>query len=407
MSGNRLDAIPEVSPGSERAGILARAAVTREWLTPQVLDKLNLYIESVGLDPERRFPPRGAQDSGHWMSGLTQQQWLGKQEAWNALEEAPGSESFFDEIRKLSEHLDDRSDAYKIDLTAKVWRMLEAMAGDTPLRERLFQMALAPTTCVDAGAQLFNAMGVEVLLAEALSLPNPELMKLELLDLAKGKARLDELGRIAHARVSELVAQGRKFPVYDVEGGLIAQYDTDGNPVPSIDEVEIHLAYVTRLANRLDLPWQTGMFFDEPDVTKAMLEAAYKRVIALEDGDLLRDSIVDQPFWTEYIQTSFANEFDAVSAKNEALINLYSAQEELAANGKLSVEQKAELQRTIDASAQVLGKSPSQASSGQVMSDDEYFSEMESLGEERKNILRTVTDRVMGRDSSAHRERNP
>ncbi|KAF1029513.1 MAG: hypothetical protein GAK37_01732 [Pseudomonas sp.] len=400
LTGNRLTAIPDVAPGSDRARILARTAVTRDWLTPEVDERLRLYIESVGLDPERRFPPRGAQDSANWMSGLTQQQWLDRQEMWNTLEDAPGSEPFFDEIRKLSEHLDERTEGYKKDLTAKVWRMLEAMANDSNLRERLFQMAVAPTTCVDAGAQLFNAMGVEVLLSEALSLPNTELMNLELLALAKGKARLDELGRIAHARVSELVAQGRRFPEYDADGNVMTHYGADGRPVPSIDEVEIHLAYVTRLANRLDLPWQTAMFFEEPDVTPAMLEAAYKRVIALEAGDLLRNNIVEQPFWADYVQTSYAHEFDAVSAKNEALINLYAAQEELAANGTLSDDQKAQLQRTIDASAQVLGKSPRQVSAGPVMSDEEYFSEMETLGEERRNVLRTVTDRVMGRGSA-------
>ena len=397
LTGNRLNGIPEVAPGSDRARLLARTAVTRDWLAPQVRDRLNLYIESVGLDPDRRFPPRGAQDSAHWMSGLPHSQWLAKQEVWNDLEEALGSERFFDELRKLSQNLEHRTDEYKLDLTAKVWRMLEAMAGDTALRERLFEMAVAPTTCVDAGAQLFNAMGVEVLLHEALSLPNADLMRLELLALAKGKARLDELGRIAHARVSELHDQGRRFPEYDAQGDLVQQVDADGNPVSSIDEVEIHMAYVTRLADRLDLPWQTGMLYNEPDVTPAMLEAAYNRVIALERGDLLRDGIIEQPFWTDYVQVTYANEFDAVSAKNEALINLYSAQQELADDGNLPAEKKAGLHLTIDTSAQVLGKSPGQANPERLMSDEEYFAEVASLGDERKNVLRSVTDRVMGR----------
>ena len=397
LSGNRLTSIPDVAPGSDRARILARTVVTRDWLAPDVRDRLNLYIESVGLDPARRFPPRGTQDSAHWMSGMTQQQWLAKQEVWNDLEEALGSEHFFDELRKLSENLDRRTLPYTSDLTAKVWRMLEAMAGDTVLRERLFDMALAPTTCVDAGAQLFNAMGVEVLLHEALALPRADLMQLELLELAKGKARLDELGRIAHARVSELHAQGRRFPEYDADGDLIQRVDAQGNAVNSIDEVEIHMAYVTQLADRLDLPWQTSMFYNEPDVTSAMLEAAYDRVVALERGDLLRDGIIEQPFWIDYVQVTYANEFDVVSAKNDALINLYSAQQELVDDGGLSDEKKADLRLTINTSAQVLGKSPGQTSPDRLMSDAEYFAEVASLGDERKNVLRTVTDRVMGR----------
>ena len=44
-------------------------------------------------------------------------------------------------------------------MTAKVWRMLEAMSKNTELRQKLFTLATVPTACVDAGAQLFNAMG--------------------------------------------------------------------------------------------------------------------------------------------------------------------------------------------------------------------------------------------------------
>ena len=400
LSGNHLSSIPDVAPGSDRARILARTVVTRDWLTPQVRSTLSLYVESVGLDPARRFPPRGVQDSAHWMSGMTQQQWLSKQPIWNDLEEAIGSEAFFDEIRKLSVSSDMFHPDYKIDLTAKVWRMLEAMASDTALRERLFEMATAPTTCVDAGAQLFNAMGIEVMLREAQDLPDAGLIALEMLELAKGKARLDELGRIAHARVGELLAQGRRFPQYDAMGDLVQQYDDQGNAVRSIDEVEVHLAYATGLADRLDLPWQSkSMRFEEPDVTSKMLDAAYTRVIALERGNLLREGIIEQPFWADYVQVNFPREFDAVSAKNEALINLYSAQQELAGDGGLTALEKADLRATIDTSAQILGKSSSQATPEQVMSDDEYFADMASLGEEHKNVLRSVTDRVMGRSS--------
>ena len=397
MVNNPLGAIPAVAPGSDRAAILARTVVSHELLTPQVRDTLSLYIESVGLDPSRRFPQRGTQDSAHWMSGLTRRQWQDNQGVWNSVEEAIGSEPFFNEIRKLTEELDKRPEDYRTDLTAKVWRMLDAMAKDAVLRDQLFEMAVAPTTCVDAGAQLFNAMGVEVLRYEAMMLHNDALVSQELLELAKGKARLDELGRIAHRRVGELLAEGRRFPEYNERGELIRHNDAEGNPLPSIDEVEIHLAYTTRLADDLELPWQTAMYFSESDVTDDMLTAARLRVQALEEGDLLREGIVEQPFWADYVQSAYAEEFDVVSAKNQALIDLYAAQQELGDNGKLSAQVKAELRQTIETSARVLGKPLAEASSDQVMSDEAYFSDVASLGEERTNVLRSITDRLLGR----------
>ena len=398
LTGNRLSSIPDVAPGSDRARVLARTAVTRDWLAPDVLAKLRLYLESVGLDPNRRFPPRGAQDSAHWMTGLSQQQWLDKQPVWNDLEEAPGSEAFFDELRRLSESADATNPDYQEGLTAKVWRMLEAMAEDAALRERLFRMAIAPSTCVDAVAELFNAMGLEVLLYEAQALPDANVMRLELLELAKGRARLDEVGRIVNRRVKELFDEGRRFPEYDEEGDLVTQYDADDNPLRSIDEVEIHLAFTTALADRLDLPWQSkSMKFEEPDVTPAMIDQAYQSIKSLDDGDGMRDAIADLGFWADYLQASFSDDFMRYSARSDALIDLQSAQRTLAADGKLSTEQRADLRTTIITSAQVLGKTQEQVPPGQVMSDAEYDVEIAGLGEERKGLLRRLTDQVMGR----------
>ncbi|SUD28021.1 leucine-rich repeat-containing protein [Pseudomonas fluorescens] len=398
LSGNSLTRIADVAPGSDRAQILARTVVTRGLLTPSVLERLKLYIESIGLDAERTFPPRGTLESAHWMAGLTQQQWLEKSKLWDALEEVEGSEPFFNELRKLSESSDAGTTAYKADLTAKVWRMIEAMHDDSVLRETLFQMALAPTTCVDAGAQLFNAMGAEVLVHQANAIPSAALKKIELLDLAKGRSRLEELGRIAHARVAELLKQGRNFPQSDAEGDPIQQVDAQGNRVRSIDEVEIYLAYATRLAERLDLPWQSrSMMFREPDVTDRMLEQAYLRVRALEEGDQLRNLIVEQPFWAEYVQTLNSNDFKVLENKGDALTSLLAAQQEWAADGNLSAQQKQVLRETIDACARTLGKSAQNVTPGTVMSDEEYFSEMESLGDQRKNLLCSLTDQIMGR----------
>lgn len=398
LDANTLSRIPDVAPGSDRAAIVARTVVDRGLMTPEVLSTFDVYVESAGIDPARRFPPKGAGDSAVWNAGMTREQWQAKQPVWEALEDAHDSEPFFNEIRKLSASSDAGNAQYKAELTARVWRMLEAADADPSLRDRLFLMARAPTTCVDAGAQLFNAMGVEVMEWEAYASGRPEVVKLELLDLAKGKSRLDELGTIARARVAELKAQGRPFPAYDGEGHLVEQYDDAGNLLHPLDEVEIHLAYVTGLARRLDLPWQSrSMMFYEPDVTPQMLEAAFERVIELERGDLLRESLLKQQFWTRYLEATNAGAFEVVLNKGNALEQLREAQEAWVANGRLSAAEKAALRKTIDAAGLTLGKPSEELYAGQAMTDAQYTADYVTLAEETQNILRRLCDEAMGR----------
>lgn len=302
---NVIDELPTVAPGSVSAELIARTLVSREpqWLSAQNLERLKLYIESVGLEPERPYPPRGTVDSSFWDEGLTDVEWTANSLIWDAVEDEFGSEPFFKELRKLTESADFKlaQGRYKADLTAKVWRMLRAMEENTALREKIFDEALVPTTCVDAGAQFFNAMGVEVLVHEAYALLSTDLVEAELLTLARGKSRLDELGAIARRRVADRLEAGETFLRFE-----------NGEWVGDVDEVEVHMAYMTDLAERLDLPWQSrGMQFRRiAGVTEAMIEDAYRRVIALEEGELLAPRLLEQPFWESYLKETYRKEFD-------------------------------------------------------------------------------------------------
>ena len=236
--------------GSADAELLARTVLSRNprWLPEANLQTLREYIQSVGMDPDRPYPPRGVRDSLDWEQGLTRPEWVARQEVWNEVEDEFGSVPFFNEIRKLTESYHFKHDiAFRVDMTAKVWRMLDAMAKDTALREKLFTMATAPTQCVDGGAQLFNAMGMEVLIHEAYELASRNLVEAELVQLAQGKSRLDELSKIAHKVIGERVNQGEQF----------RRVNAAGEVTGTIDEVEVHLAYMTDLADRLELPWQS------------------------------------------------------------------------------------------------------------------------------------------------------
>ncbi|WP_438868183.1 NEL-type E3 ubiquitin ligase domain-containing protein [Pseudomonas sp. L1(2025)] len=329
LSHNPLQQVPAVAPGSAQAHTVARTQIsqTPEFISEQNLQLYRAHRASVGMDLDRVAPPRGIQDNIHWRAGLSDDEWLAKQGVWNSLEYEPGAEPFFNELLKLADSADALApdEAVRAQLTGKVWQMVEAAASDSALRKRLFEMAAAPTSCVDAGAQLFNAMGLEVLVWQAHGLGTPAAIERQLLTLARGKSRLDALGKIAKDRISALYAQGRRFPRYDAQGALVPQRDAQGNPIRTIDEVEIHFIYPTRLAERLELPWQSrNMRFIEPDVTPQMIEAAYTQVLAQEAGALITSRLLDQPFWKDFLRQSDPQAFSTLRARDEALTDAAS-----------------------------------------------------------------------------------
>lgn len=391
MTHNPIRRLPDVAPGSFRAELIARTHVSRgpRWMSAQILERLRLYIESVGMDPERPYPPRGTLDSTQWAEGMSDAQWKRRLDIWETLEDEWGSEPFFNRIRGLTETADFRaSGRYRIDLTSKVWRMLEAMGENAELREKLFAEALLPTECVDGLTQVFNAMGIEVLIHEAYRLANPDLIEAELVALARGRSRLRQLDAIARRRVSERLAAKETF----------RRLDANGEVVGTIDVVEVHLAYMTDLAKRLDLPWQArGMQFRAiAGVSEAMIEAAYERVLALEEGDLLRDAIAEQPFWKTWVETTYAEDFDVLKRRVDWITAYKVAMDERAVEG-LAPAAIARLDQQLTELAQALGKPLGEVAPGQIMTDAAYDAELNSAIEEMETLLKTLTQQAMDR----------
>jgi len=393
LQRNELTVIPRATPGSVGAEMLARTVVSRErqWMSADTLNTLRNYIRSVGLDPDRPYPPRGVRDSLDWEEGLTRSDWVAKQAIWNSVEDEFGSVSFFNKIRKLTESSHFQNDnAFRVDMTSKVWRMLEAMSKDSELRRNLFVMGRdEATNCVDAGAQLFNSMGVEVLIHEAYALGSPGLVEAELVQLARGKSRLDELSRIAHQVIAGRLANGEDYMVVDANGHVTG----------TIDEVQVHLGYMTDLAERLDLPWQSRdlQFRTYTGVTSEMIEDAYRRVLDLEAGDLLRDSIVEQPFWESYVQGSNRRAFKVFRRRIDATTEFFMALDKRATEQDLSLEAKAGLKEELRVLAAELGKPESEIAPGQIMTHEAYSAEMDLIYNEMKTLLKTLTQQAMDR----------
>jgi hypothetical protein len=390
MNRNPISRIPEVAPGSFRAELLARTVISREphWISPDNLDTLKFYIESVGMDPERPYPPRGLLDSSDWWMGMTERQWQEKQELWNTVEDEFGSVPFFNELRKLTQSADfNAGGTYQTELTAKVWRMLEAMSRDSELRIKLFNEAATPTECVDGGTQLFNAMGVQVMVHEAYALARVDLIEAQLLELALGKSRLDELGAIARQRVSSRLAKGERF----------RRNDADGEVTGTIDEVEVHLAYMTDLAERLDLPWQArGMQFRSiAEVSKEMIEAAFQRIKALEEGDLLIDRIYEQPLWKNWLESTYREELNGLKRQIDTTIDLQDALQRRAEGTRLTTEEKAAVEAEIKGLCSELGKSETDFADGRLMTDEEYVQALDDIDLQITQLLKKLTQEAM------------
>jgi hypothetical protein len=399
LMDNPINRVPVFAPGSDNALIVARTLLSREKLaTPELLTQFKQYIEAAGYDPERQFPARGEYDRRLWNTGVPQDEWSSKQRLWDHLEQSFGSEGFFNELRLLRRSGDAQVDSGRLlpKLTAKVWRMLEAMGEDAGLRDELFLMARNSSACEDAGAQLFNAMGVEVLLRAAYASEDASVVQRSVFNLARGKWRLDELGRIAHRRVGQLQAQGVQYPQYDAEGAPIVHYDADGVEILPIDEVEIYLSYTAPLASRLNLPWQAeSMLYREDYVTAQMVEDAFTHVTALDQGEVLRGNLLEQPMWVDYLHRAHQQAFSSVRNKYDALIDLETALAKWLDSASLSMQEREGLRATISDTSALLGRTGLASQPGYVMIQQEYNMSFASIEAEYQRLLSTLTDQTI------------
>ena len=177
---------------------------------------------------------------------------------------------------------------------------------------------------------------------------------------------------------------------------FVGTYVTDAG---TIDEVEVHMAFMTDLAERLDLPWQFRkmQFRGIAGVDKAMIDAAYQRVLDLEAGDLLEDVLLDQPFWTSYVEGSNRSTFKGIRRRLDLTTEFYMALEERARGTELSLEQKEQLKIEIRVLGSELKKPESAYAPGTVMTDDEYVAEVKVIEDEMKTTLKTITGQAIDR----------
>lgn len=223
-----------------------------------------------------------------------------KHEMWDVLREAPGSQYFF----RLLELLQGSQDfaLVRAELNQRVWEVLEAAYKDEALRDELFSLARSRGTCSDGRMLVFNDIELKVYEFNEFGTGAASKSGQELFTFYKRMFRLGKVESIAQATA---------------------------NASGTLEVVEVRLAYRTALANRLDLPKQAaGMLFraSAPEVTPAAIEEAYQKVILAEKGSEFLEHLMTQDHWLTYLKAQYPQEFEALQAYSDELINALDQQ---------------------------------------------------------------------------------
>ncbi len=289
--------------------------------------------------------------------------------------------------------------ANRTGLSANVWRMLDAMHQDEGLRREFFRMAGTPGNCADASAQIFNNLGVETLVYETYrrrAQLSADTFAAHLAHLARQKARLDHVNRLAEAEVKRRLAPTGR-------GGLGLRLSTEvlDGVRGTVDEVQVHLAYQTGLKQRLDLPWlaEHMVYRTTADVSANLLDSAHQQIISAEQGDGLLDQMLDVPFWDDYLDATHGDELqrnaERFQEKAGMVDDLQQIQDTLANKPQAPEEEKVALRQTLKNLADSLGIPHSEVLTGAPMTDATYTRLLQNLAVEQKALRRQLTRRAL------------
>lgn len=403
LRGNPITTVPIVASNSESAIVIALTRLDRATLTTDAQERFEAYRTAVGLDPHRTYEPQG--NSDFWLDNLDNENSFIYREIWNDLEHEHGSQGFFEVIKALEppEFFEDPTDEALYEqnsalMRAQVQSMLSSMEADRDLRQTLFRMSSFPGLCPDAGMQIFNGMGIEVEASQARLFSRTSAEREErLIKLAKGAANLKLLNHVARADIAH-----RLKPVEHGGLGLRLTSDVINGEPGTVDEVEVHLAYQTRLARRLGLPWVSEhmLYRTTARVSEASITQAHTAVLALSEGDGLVDQILLEPYWENFLKEHYATDYEAnensIDEQFSLLDELHSEQQAYAQSQDLAEEQKTQKRDALRERVERL-QIEDRVVPDEVMSDELYNQVLNDLSERRKEWLREQTRQSLNR----------
>jgi len=397
LRGNPITTIPEVARESAEAFTVANTWLDRATLTPEARALWDEHKTDFGLDPYRTYPPKG--DADFWVDDLDDDNQIRFANVWFDLENEEGSQGFFEVIKKLEqpEAFEDPMDEMRYEqnrriLTDQVRHMLLSMHEDTMLRQELFKMSSFPGLCPDASRQIFTEMGIQVTATTARRYSRTQAEHEETITrLAQGAASLKMVNDVARADIAN-----RLKPANQGGQGLrLSTQVVDGQP-GSVDEVEVYLAYQTRLSKSLNLPWVSDSmtYRNTANVPESSIIHAGKAVKDLSEGDGLVNRMLQEPYWEPFLKERYAKDYAANEENTvqqlESLEQLDTEQKAFAQAQDLNEQEKTQKREALKSRIEQL-QIEDRVVPDQVMSEDLYNQLYNDLSERRMEWLREQT----------------
>ncbi|WP_395608982.1 NEL-type E3 ubiquitin ligase domain-containing protein [Pseudomonas sp. B22129] len=222
-------------------------------------------------------------DVTQWLEGVPAADHAQRKTVWEQLKNHEGAspDDAFRVIRDLTmAHDYIHSTATRKTLTARVWRLLQALAESHELRESVFLNTYVAGTCGDGAILTFIDMELRHKQHQAKAQPSTNQANRELLALAKGMFYLRSLDQFAEDHLQRLRNQGK-------------------DP----DDAEVKLYLRLKLAREFDLPVleEERLYNPGEDLATQDLANIRKAMLALKSTSAAENALLMEEFWIQYL----------------------------------------------------------------------------------------------------------
>jgi len=279
LSQESLERLRAYQTAGDRQRVLGFSSSELEEMADDVAGGLSETTDSIESDESLPDEQSHAQQKAPWLANLLPEQASARDRLWDQLAAEPDSGAFFHLLDRLQDTQEFR--VANADLTRRVWRVMEAAAADSELREVIFAGSATHGTCVDGRILTFSGLESKVFTYNALlDLPagRPGIRGEALLSLSRQLFRLDKVDELAKAAAAR----------------------------SGFDEAEVRLGYRIGLTggweDGLELPGQPKNMKFASGVTPQQLFDARAEVVSAEHSDRFLEDLIQRDYWLDYLK---------------------------------------------------------------------------------------------------------